>query len=246
MMARREVKLIVATLLGLGSIALMALSFLGRVPYDPKEAIGFVTGAWGVYLVILENVWNWPIGVISSAFYVVVFAETRLFGDMGLNVLYVILGVLGWYWWLRGGTGRASVPSDDENSNDPRKEGAKPGHGRELAMSALDLRGWMLSLVALIVLTAGFTLYFHRIGDSSPFLDALTTALSLVAQVLLTRKVVENWIFWIVADAIYVPLYLSRNLTLTAVLYALFFVMAIAGFLEWRRKHRASLAPLHA
>lgn len=215
-----------AFLLAVGSVALMAAAFTGRVPYKPAEAIGFVTGAWGVYLVVLENVWNWPIGVVSSGFYVVVFAEARLFGDAALNVLYVILGLLGWYWWLNGGR---------------RGEGPRA----ELAISALSPIGFAAALGATAALTAGLTWYFRSIRDAAPFLDALTTALSLVAQGLLTRKILENWIFWIVADAVYIPLYYSRGLALTSLLYALFLAMAVGGYLEWRRKHRAALLPTH-
>lgn len=222
------VKRLVAVLLALGSIALLIASIRGDIASKPEETIASILGAWGVYLVVLENVWNWPIGVISSGFFVVVFANARLFGDAGLNVLYVILGLLGWYWWLRGGKDPSSAAKT------------------ELRISSLDARGWAISLAALVVLTTAFTFYFRSINDAAPFLDALTTALSLVAQVLLTRKILENWIFWIVADIIYVPLYISRSLPLTAILYVVFLGLATAGLLEWRRKHRAALEPVHA
>lgn len=238
MVDRATAKRAAAIALLIGSVALMGASFAGAIKYEPTQVIGFVTGAWGVYLVILENVWNWPIGVVSSAFTVVVCYEAGLFGDMGLNVLYVVLGLLGWYWWLRGGRGHDAQPGAPPE--------ALPGAGsKELTMSALSARGWILSGAALVVLTVAFTLYFVRIKDAAPFLDALTTALSIVAQVLLTRKVLENWIFWIVADVIYIPLYWDRKLELYSVLYGIFFVMAVTGYLEWRRKHRAALVPTH-
>jgi nicotinamide mononucleotide transporter len=93
--------------------------------------------------------------------------------------------------------------------------------------------------------TAGLTAYFVRIGDSAPLLDALTTVMSLVAQYLLNMKRLENWLVWIVADVIYIGLYVSRGLYLTAGLYAIFIAMCVAGFLAWRSElsARRTLTP---
>jgi nicotinamide riboside transporter PnuC len=85
------------------SIVLGAGSATRLLPIDRLEAFGFITGAWGVWLQVRENVWNWPIQLVSSALYVVVFLNARLFSDASLNVLYVVLYALGFYWWLRGG-----------------------------------------------------------------------------------------------------------------------------------------------
>lgn len=182
------------------------------------EIFGFVTGALCVWLAVKENVWNWPIGIVSSAVYIVVFGQSRLFADAGLQVVYVIFGALGWFWWLRGGTNASRLP-----------------------VSRVD-RPTALTLTLLVPCAVwGMTIYLAHVKDSAPFLDALTTVLSLAAQYLLTRKLLENWYVWLAADVIYVGLYASRHLYLTALLYALYLLMCVAGLRAWRRSlHSAS------
>lgn len=182
----------------------------GLAPFSPTEALGFVTGAACVYLVVKENVWNFPVGIANSAFFLVLFAGARLYGDAALQVLYIALGFQGWYLWLRGG----------ENRTPLRVERASP---RQLAgVAAFVAAG-----------TAGLTFLFRAVDDSAPFLDALTTALSLGAQYLLNRKAVENWLVWITADVLYIYLYAVRGLTLTAVLYFVFLCLCVAGLRAW-------------
>lgn len=194
-----------------GAAALLLGAWSGVLPLGLTETLGFVTGAIGVWLTVKQNIWNWPIGIANSAFFVVLFFNARLFADMGLQVIYIVLGFLGWYWWLRGGTNRTTLHVSH----------ASP-----------------LTLLALAVLaagaTAGLTVFLRSIGDAAPFLDALTTVLSLVAQYMLTRKLIENWYVWMGADIIYIGLYGSRGLYLTAALYALFLVLCVMGLRGWR------------
>lgn len=182
------------------------------------EAASFVTGALCVWLTVRENIWNFPIGLVNVATFSVVFWKARLFGDAGLQVVYFILGVIGWSMWLSRDAARRPT-----------------------------LRIARASRVELVVLTlcvAAATLLLWRTlrlaGGSSSFLDALTTSMSLASQWLINKKRLESWIGWIIADAIYVPLYLSKGLTLTAILYAVFLAMAIAGLREWHRACKTS------
>lgn len=193
------------------SVALAAGSVTRLLPFDWLEAFGFITGAWGVWLQVRESIWNWPVQLVSSALYVAVFLQARLFSDAGLNVLYVLLYVLGWYWWLRGGTGRTQLVI-----------------GRVTPLQVV-----MLAAVSALA-TAGWTIFLASIKDSAPFLDALTTVLSLVALLLTARKIFECWHLWIGVNAIYIGLYLYKSLALTAVLYAIFAVFSVAGLLNWR------------
>lgn len=195
----------------LGS-ALVAASAAGVLPYGLTETLGFVTGAACVYLVVKENVWNFPVGIANNVFFLALFAGARLYGDAALQVVYVALGLQGWYLWLRGGRGHTA-----------------------LAVSRAPRR--LLAGVAVFVVagTAALTPALRAAGDSAPLLDALTTVLSLAAQYLLNRKVIENWLLWITADVLYVYLYLARGLQLTAVLYFVFLRLCVAGLLSWRR-----------
>ena len=187
----------------------LVMAALGRA--STLEAVSFVTGAVAVWLVVKENIWNFPIGIINTAGYSVVFFEARLYGDASLNVVYCVLGVIGWYLWLRGGERRTEL------------------HVSRAASAELVL---VAASVALSTLLLWKTLHFA--GGSASFWDAATTSLSLGAQWLLNRKKIENWHLWIVADVIYVPLYVSRGLNLTAVLDAVFLVMATIGLFRWR------------
>lgn len=197
-------------------LALLAASWRGLLPFNLTETLGFVTGAACVYLTVVENIWNFPLGIANNVFFLVLFAETRLYGDAGLQVLYIALGFQGWYLWLRGGENRTAL----------RVSRATPR--------------LLLAVCAFVVACAALMhLVFVRANDSAPLLDALTTALSLAAQYLLNRKALENWLFWMTADVIYVYLYASRGLYLTAVLYAVFLLMCAAGLRVWLRSMRA-------
>ena len=212
---------------GAAGLALLYASWRGWAPFGLEpfgmtEALGFVTGALCVYLVVRENVWNFPVGIANSAFFLVLFAGARLYGDAALQIVYIALGFQGWYLWLRGGEGR--TPLRVERA--PRR---------------------LLAAVAAFVAaaTAGLTLLFRYVNDSAPFLDAFTTALSLGAQYLLNRKAVENWWLWMTADVLYIYLYFSRGLHLTAVLYFVFLCLCVAGLRGWLRTmgegHRAPM-----
>jgi nicotinamide mononucleotide transporter len=202
-------------------LALLTASRRGWLPFGLTETLGFVTGAACVYLTVVENVWNFPVGIANSVFFLALFAGARLYGDAGLQVLYVALGIQGWYLWLRGG------------------EGHTP-----LRVSRAGARLLLAVVACVIVFTALLTFVFVRTHDSAPFLDALTTVLSLAAQYLLNRKALENWFLWMAADIIYIYLYTSRELYLTGVLYFVFLCMCVAGFTVWLRSERDSRAAL--
>jgi nicotinamide mononucleotide transporter len=203
--------------LGLVASAVLVIGSLShKLPMDPTEVLGFVTGGWAVWLTVKQNIWNWPIGIANSAFYLIVFFQTRLYADMSLQGVYVVLGFLGWYWWLRGGQNRTEL---------------NVSRTRPLLAAALG--------VILLSGTWAMTLFLVRVDDSAPFLDALTTVLSLIAQFMLTRKLFENWFVWISADVIYIGLYIYKDLYLTSILYAIFLAMCIVGAVQWRRSLRS-------
>lgn len=200
-------------LAALGSIVLVGAAWqdVVELPLGRTEVLAFVTGAWTVWLAARNHALNWPIGVLNSAFFVLLFWESRLFFDMGLNVFYVVSGLWGWWTWVYGGARRTEKPIERVG----RREAGLLG----LACAVLLLGMWHGGVL---------------IEDAAPFLDALTTALSIGAQWLLMRRLLENWHVWIAADLIYVPLYLSRGLPLTGLLYGLFLLLCLRGLAEWR------------
>lgn len=197
---------------GLLSVALVVASWRGWVPMTMTEVLAFISGVVTVWLVVKENIWNWPIGILNSAFFVAVFWNARLFADMGLQVVYIVLGILGWYWWLKGGKNRTA-----------------------LTISRTSWLTWAVLATLTTLTTYGATIYLRSVNDAAPFWDALTTVLSLVAQYLLTKKKIENWLVWITADVIYIALYFYKDLYLTSGLYIIFLLMCVAGWRAWKK-----------
>jgi nicotinamide mononucleotide transporter len=180
------------------------------------EAVGFATGGACVWLAVRQHVWTWPIGLANNVAFLVLFWQARLFADAGLQLVYFALGAYGWWNWLRGGDGRSG-----------------------LAVTRVRGREWLALAVAVPLGTWGLREVLLTANGAAPLGDALTTTLSLAAQFLMCRKRLEHWWVWVAADAIYVPLYLGRDLPLTAALYGVFLVMCVAGWREWLARWRA-------
>jgi nicotinamide mononucleotide transporter len=179
----------------------------------PLELISFVLSVLTVLLNIRQNHWAWLFAIISSAAYGMVFLDARLYGDMGLQLVFIVVSVWGWHSWLHGGAQRQA-----------------------LDVSRLDRAGWIASLAGW---AAGFVLlaWFLKTWTDTdvPYADGFLTAGSLLGQLLLSRKKVENWHAWIAVDILYVGLYLYKHLVLTAILYGVFVLMAVAGLRVWNR-----------
>lgn len=192
------------------------LNLLGLAT-TPLESISFVLAAITVLLNIGQNHWAWLFSILSSATYALVFFEARLYGDTGLQLVFIALSIWGWCQWLK-------VGSDD---------------GAAVQVSRLGARGWGWSACAWL---AGFALlawFLRRYTDTDvPRIDGFLTAGSLLGQWLLARKKLETWLVWIVVDILYVGLYLYKNLTLTAILYAVFVALALAGLRAWQHSIR--------
>jgi nicotinamide mononucleotide transporter len=180
---------------------------------NPYEVAGVAFGVVAVWLTVKENVWCWPTGLVNVVLSGVVFAQARLYADMGLQAVYVALCLYGWYAWLHGG-------KDHGVLHVSRTPGAA---ATALAAGGVAFAGAL-----------GFFLRSHT-DAALPFWDAATASFSLVAQWMQTRKWIENWMVWIAVDAVYVGMYVVKGLFLMAGLYAVFLGLAVAGLLAWRR-----------
>lgn len=189
------------------------------VSTTPFELTSFILAGITVWLNIRQTHWAWLFAIISSAMYAVVFFDARLYGDMGLQFVFIAVSVWGWYQWLHGGAGHQRLNVSRLSVSDWQ----------------LAIAGWLVSFAVLALLLKSFT------NTDVPNIDGFLTAGSLLGQVLLSRKKVENWLVWIVVDLLYVGLYLHKSLFLTAILYALFIVMAIIGLRAWSK---AAAAPV--
>lgn len=188
------------------------------------EWIAAIAGAVSVFLSARQNIWSWPTAIVNVSLYTFIFYRSGLYSDMGLQVVYLALSIYGWYQWLHGGE-----------------------HRTRLRVSRASLRVWVVCASIGVVFWLSLARYTSGLpGVSLPNLDSGLTTLSLVAQWMMTRKILENWILWIIADVVYVPMYIYKELYVTAGLYAVFLVLAIIGFIQWRRSYandRALLAP---
>ncbi|TFW31539.1 nicotinamide riboside transporter PnuC [Massilia horti] len=176
----------------------------------PLELISFALAMVTVLLNIRQNHWAWLFAIISSATYGAVFFDARLYGDAGLQGVFIATAAWGWYQWLRG------------------------AQGEQLAVTRLSGTGWAWSALAWLagyVLLAAFLKTYTN--TDVPHIDGFLTAGSLLGTFLLARKKVENWHTWLVVDVLYVGLYIYKGLMLTAILYAVFCVMAVAGLRAW-------------
>ena len=172
-----------------------------------------LAGMIGVALGIWQSVWTWPVGIVNVALTFVAFRRAGLYSDMGLQVVYLLLSIYGWYQWLRGGVGNT-----------------------ELKVSRTSRSAWMvLTGVGVAIWLALGTITKQFAGAAIPYIDAATTSTSLIAQYMITRKLIENWIVWIVVDTAYVALFIWRGLYAFAVLYAVYLVLAVFGYREWKK-----------
>jgi nicotinamide mononucleotide transporter len=163
---------------------------------------------------------------VNVTLYIVVFYEARLYADMGLQVVYIALSLYGWYQWLYGGANRSELPVS-----------------RATRRSAVALPVVGLASVALLG-----TLLHRTTNAALPYLDSTTTTTSLIAQWMMTRKILENWLVWMAVDVVYIGMFINKNLYPTAGLYAVFLVLAAMGYRDWRRNYArsrgtAALAP---
>jgi len=180
---------------------------------NPYEIFGVLFGIVSVWLTVRENIWCWPTGIVNVSLYIVVFHEAKLYADMGLQVVYVVLNFYGWYEWLHGGRDRGA-----------RQLARAP----TAALLALGIAG--------VAFGAALGMGLRRGTDADlPFWDAGTTSFSLVAQLMMTKKWLENWLFWIAVDVIYIGMYVYKRLYPTAGLYAVFLVLATLGWIEWKK-----------
>ena len=197
-----------------GSIFVLLLSVLWFVPIqlDLMEAIAAIASAWSVWLLAKNNPLGWWIGLIGVIAYAAVFYQVKLYGEVAIQFFYLITSLQAIYIWLRGG----------ENSTE------KPVY-------RMNQRWLILTAVLVTVGVFGLPTVLVSLGGAAPFWDAPTTILSAIAQLYLMERYLESWYLWIVADTIYVPLYASRGLYLTSILYAIFWLMAIYGLQNFQR-----------
>jgi len=189
---------------------------------SPLELTGVVTGLLCVYLAAINNIWNWPFAIISTGIYIFIFAQEALYADALQNIYLFAINIYGWYYWSRQPANAPKVPVVHIT-------------GKQIM--------FLLLIAALATPVLGFTLVsltkvLHYQPAAYPYLDSFCTVVSLTAQVFMARKVLENWLIWIFVDVIYVGIYLAKGLEPTAIMFGIYAVLALVGYIDWRKDYR--------
>jgi nicotinamide mononucleotide transporter len=197
---------------------------IGSSSVSRLELLGAITGLLSVWWAARERVWTWPVGILNSSLFLLLFLDAKLYATAVLQLAFIGLGIYGWRQWRRGG------PTD-----------------HELPVRRTTRGEWLgLAVVAIVGQTAWTTWLVASTDSTVAFWDAAVLVLSLVATFGQARKLVESWWIWIVVDTISIPLFLSQDLFATALLYAVFEVLCIVGLRDWRRSMRTHAAALVA
>lgn len=177
------------------------------------EILGAVLGLIYIFLSIRQNIYLWPVGLLTSALYIYVFFESKFYADMALQVYYVGVSIYGWYYWMKG----------------------NPEQKNELPVVYTPRKLWLPLTVVSVVLFLFIAFVLKKYTDSPiPCGDAFTTALSLTATWMLARKYLENWLIWIVVDLVSFMLYAAKGLWATVVLFVVYTGMAVVGYYQWK------------
>ena len=177
------------------------------------ELFGTLSGITGVWLTVRKNIWCFPAGLINVGLYCFLFFKERLYADAILQVFYIFLLAYGWVQW--------------------KKTSAQ----NEFNITPIKNRSWIILVLMCLFSTFIIGTVLKTVTDASlPYLDSFLTSMSLIAQWMVAKKKIENWIIWIVADIIYVGMYVFKNMHLTAALYFVFILLALKGYNEWKKK----------
>jgi nicotinamide mononucleotide transporter len=192
----------------------------------PLESAGVFFSVLYLVLAIRQSLWCWPSAFLSSALTIVVMFRGRLYSEAALNVFYAAMAVYGWYQWRNGG-----AKSDRQDL--PIGVWPFATHAAAIGVSVAlsGIIGWLLS----------------RYTDAAyPFLDAFVTVSSVVTTYMVARKILENWLYWLVIDSLSLYLYWQREIYEYAALFALYLVLVVIGLVRWHRDWRAQAAAVPA
>lgn len=201
----------------------MKTDILQYIVQHSVEILGTILCLVYLYLSIKERIGLWIFGFLSSALYIIVFFESKFYADMSLQVYYLAVSVYGWLMWKR--------KTGNSDSSD------------KLQASFLSTRQMIQYLASVIAVYFIYYLILKYATDSTiPIMDSLVGALSVVATWMLTRKKIENWLLWILADAVATALFAYKQLYPTAILYLIYTVMAFVGYYEWKKNYNLQLS----
>jgi nicotinamide mononucleotide transporter len=182
------------------------------------EVTGFIFGIAGVWLTLKQNIWCFPVGLINVSISMILFLDQKLYSDSLQQLAYIFLLSYGWFKWHRG----------------------ERDHFLVISYSSSRMLGMIGAAVVLVALSMGFI--FKKFTDADvPYLDSTATALSFAAQWMIARKKIENWLLWMAVNLMYIGIYIFKSLFLYAVLFFIYLILAIAGYMEWKKQMRLTV-----
>jgi nicotinamide mononucleotide transporter len=171
-----------------------------------------------VVLTVYKNPWCWGVGLVGIVAYMFVFFNAKLYADTILQVVFFVQGIYGWYYWLKGTSPTAENPSE------------------KVPVTRLSMREWLLTIVSIVGIALLTGALLQRFTDASaPFLDSFIMAASIVGNMLMARKIWDNWAIWVVVNVLSIGLYYYKELYVSSGLYVIFLFLAIKGWLEWQK-----------
>jgi nicotinamide mononucleotide transporter len=183
------------------------------------EVCGTLTGFLYLGFSIRQHYLTWPVGLLNALFYLAVFFTSKIYADMTLQLYYIFISGYGWWSWHYHNVA-----------------------GQTLSVSRTSLGLWMkLAIVSLVLFIILAWILVRYTDTQVPFLDAITTALSIVATWMLARKKLEHWLVWVVVDAISIGMFVVKGLYPTTVLFFVYTVLAIYGYFEWKKELKTSV-----
>ncbi len=178
------------------------------------EIIAVVFSLACIVLAVKKHFLNWPVGIIGTAAYMVLFYREKLYADMMLQLVFISQGIYGWYNWTRKQQNTETI---------------------EVEHLSVTQRIYTLLFIAGFY-TLWFLILYNYTDASTPYVDALAATISLTANWLMAKKRTDNWILWILVDIIYIFLFYYKGLYLSSVTYTVFLILSIKGFIDWNKK----------
>jgi nicotinamide mononucleotide transporter len=179
------------------------------------EITAVLFGLLSVWYAKKDNIWVFPTGIINTAIYVYLLWKWSLLGDMMINFYYVIMSVYGWYHWTRTKNDVVQFPIFRMTT-------------AEKKWSAI------IFLLTILFVVAVYT-FFDKFTHWTSYVDTLVTGIFFVGMWLMARRKVENWILWILGDVISIPMYFAKGYTFTSIQYFIFTIIAVFGYIEWKK-----------
>ena len=186
---------------------------------NPLEILAAIFGGVHVYYLTKQKIWCWPIGIVAVVLSAFVFYQSRLYSDMILYSIYVLLNFYGWYAWSKG-----QVETD------------------KLSVSWLSKYGLLITLSVITLGTFLWGYFMQKNTDAElVYIDAFTTVSSLTAQFLLTRKKIDNWIIWLVINSVAFGMYIYKGLYFFAALAVIYFILCAMGLRDWKKDLKSAI-----